>query len=136
MFFSCVSFCSILCANAHDFGSSETDRRCVNDSLLCCWLYDSFVASKCWSVVLRNEGSGCELFPASLQCGRFMLDGFNLSLASTGGEGLIPFKKPRMLAGMFRLPWRLVRNSTSNKLVSRMRAVVMEHGMMFSCVLL
>ena len=116
--------------------SSERDRRFVDDSLLCSWLYDLLVASKCWSVVLRNAGSGCELFPASLQCGRSMLDGFNLSLASTDGEGLIPFKNPRMLAGMFRLPWRLVRNSTSNKLTSNIRAVVVEHGMMFSCVLL
>ena len=35
------------------------------------------------------------------------------------GEGLIPFRNPRMLAGMFRLLWRFVRDSTSNKLVSR-----------------
>ena len=111
-------------------------KRFVDDSLLCSWLYDLLVASKCCSVVQRNAGSGYELFPAKLECGRSMLEGFSLSLASTSGEGLIPFRKPRMLAGMFRLPWRFVCNSTSNKLVSRMRAVVMEHGMMFSCVLL
>ena len=32
--------------------SSERDRRFVDDSLLCSWLYDLLVASKCWSVVL------------------------------------------------------------------------------------
>ena len=134
--FSLVFHFVLFCVRTLMTLNLQTDRRCVDDSLLCSWLYDLLVASKCWSVVLRNARSSCELFPASLQCGRSMLDGFNLSLASTGGEGLIPFKKPRMLAGMFRLPWRFVRNSTSNKLTSNLRAVVVEHGMMFSCVLL
>ena len=31
----------------------------------------------------------------------------------------MPFRNPRMFAGMFRLLWRLVRDSTSNKWVSR-----------------
>ena len=135
MFFSCVPFCSVAFANAHDFGTCRRIdavlmiRCCVvgcmtrlwrasvgalfcatQEVVVSCFPPVCNVADPCWKVSIYHW--------------------------LPGGEGLTPFKKPRMLAGMFRLPWRLVRNSTSNKLVSRMRAVVMEHGMMFSCVLL